>query len=582
MAAAAAPEKLQEMAAKGIAPGVRPAELLALLVVFSSSEREGVRAAAQKTLAALPDQLVNGALSADLQPAVIDALARACLEKREVLDKLLAMPRVHLETVEEVARGGSEAVTELIATNESRLLGHPRIIELLYLNKHTRMSTADRLIDLAVRNGVVLSGIPAFREAAAALQGELIPEASEEPTPDDLLFQETEQIASALENAPEEDTHHEDEEGKETLKDKYVPLYQRLANMTMSQKIRRAMLGSKEERMLLVRDSNQIVAGAAIRSPLMQENEIVLISRNKNIGDEVLRVISSKPEWLKSYTVKKNLVENPKTPVPVASRLVQHLREADLKNVAKSKNVTGPVKDAARRHTRPAQDLSEEDPTHERARLASGPGLLPRASSTPAGVLVVGATGRLGVEIAKRAIARRGDQGRAHRPRPAEARRARRRGGAARPRASSSSLAGSARPGRARANRRRARPDRRRRLDADAAVLLVDVGLLGLDLLQQPLRVRRGLGAREGGACAHEDSAEHGHLPSSNHEISLLRLTDWMLRAPPAISPSRNQGGSAGRPPSCISIVSLVTSNTWQVIPLQALRYSSLVEGAHA
>ncbi len=350
IAAPAAPEKLQEMAAKGIAPGVRPAELLALLVLFSTSDREGVRAAAQKTLAAPPDQLVNGALSADLQPAVIDALARACLGKRDVLEKILAMPRVDMETVEEVARSGSEAVCELIATNEERLLGHPRIIELLYLNKNTRMSTADRLIDLAARNGVVLHGIAAFKEATIALQGELIPEASDEPSPDDLLFQETEQLSRALESAPEEDTHHEDEEGQERLKDKYIPLYQRLANMTMSQKIRRAMLGSKEERMLLVRDSNQVVCGAAIRSPLMQENEIVLISRNKNIGDEVLRVISGKPEWLKSYTVKKNLVENPKTPVSVAARLVQHLRETDLRNVAKSKNVTGPVKDAARRH----------------------------------------------------------------------------------------------------------------------------------------------------------------------------------------------------------------------------------------
>jgi hypothetical protein len=99
-----------------------------------------------------------------------------------------------------------------------------------------------------------------------------------------------------------------------------------------------------------VRDSNRVVSGAAIRSPMMQEAEVVLISRNKNIGDEVLRVISSTPEWLKSYAVKKNLVENPKTPVTVATRLVQHLREADLRNVAKSKNVTGPVKDAARRH----------------------------------------------------------------------------------------------------------------------------------------------------------------------------------------------------------------------------------------
>jgi hypothetical protein len=350
IAAPNAPEKLQEMAATGIAPGVRPAELLALLVLFSRSDRSGVRAAAQKTLAAPPEQLVAGAITTDLHPAVIDALARACLERRDVLEKILAMPRVEMETVEEVAKHGSEAVTELIATNEERLLGHPRIIERLYLNKNTRMSTADRLIDLAVRNGVVLTGIAAFKEVTVALQNELIPQPSDEPTPDDVLFQETEQVARSLETPPDVDTHHEDDEGKERLKEQFLPLYKRLGAMTMSQKIRRAMLGTKEERMLLVRDSNRVVSGAAIRSPMMQEAEVVLISRNKNIGDEVLRVISTTPEWLKSYSVKKNLVENPKTPVTVATRLVQHLREADLRNVAKSKNVTGPVKDAARRH----------------------------------------------------------------------------------------------------------------------------------------------------------------------------------------------------------------------------------------
>jgi hypothetical protein len=212
------------------------------------------------------------------------------------------------------------------------------------------MSTADRLIDLASRNDVQLAGIPAFKEAQLALKDELICEASDEPTPDDLLFQETEEISRALESAPDEDTHHEDDEGKEQLKEKFLPLYKRIGAMTMSQKVRRAMLGTKEERMLLVRDSNRVVASAAIRSPLMQENEIVLLSRNKNLGDEVLRVISSTPEWLKSYAVKKNLVENPKTPVPAAIRLVQHLRENDLRGIMKSKNVTGPIKDAARRH----------------------------------------------------------------------------------------------------------------------------------------------------------------------------------------------------------------------------------------
>ena len=102
--------------------------------------------------------------------------------------------------------------------------------------------------------------------------------------------------------------------------------------------------------MLLIRDNNRIVATAAVRSPLMQEPEAALISRNRNISDEVLRIIGSTPELVKSYTVKKNLVENPRTPVMVAMRLIAHLREADLKMLAKSKNITGQVKDAARRH----------------------------------------------------------------------------------------------------------------------------------------------------------------------------------------------------------------------------------------
>jgi hypothetical protein len=350
IAAITAPEKLQQMAARGIAPGIKPGELVALLVVLSDSERPSVKETAEKTLAALPEPLLLGAIGADLPPRAIDVLARGAIGRIDVLEKLLAMPSIAPETVEELGRAGDEALTELIATNEERLLKHPRIIERLYLNKKTRMSTADRLIELATRNGVTLTGLPAFKEVAAALAEELIPLPSPEPTPDDILFQETQELSEALSSPAVEDTHREDDEGKEVLKDKFVPLYQRVAGMTISQKIRRALIGSKEERMLLVRDPSRVVASAVMRSPLMQESEVVLISKNRNISEEVLRIIGSTPEWTKSYTVKKNLVENPKTPVMIATRAVVHLREFDLRQIAKSKNVTGPVQEAARHH----------------------------------------------------------------------------------------------------------------------------------------------------------------------------------------------------------------------------------------
>jgi hypothetical protein len=345
-----APEKMQEMAARGIAPGIRPGEMVAVLVVLSSSERASVRDTAQQTLGKLPDQVLNGALGGALHPAVIDALAIAYAERYEIVERLISTAEIPIETVERLAKAGSEKVSEMIATNEERLLANPTIIEALYMNKRTRMSTADRLIELAVRNNIILHGIPAFREAALAIQNELILEASEEPTPDDILFQETEELAEKLRLTAGEDTHEETDEGQEVLKEAMIPLYKRIADMTISQKVRRAQLGSREERMLLVRDNNRMVSSAAVRSPMMQEDEAILISRNRNMSDEVLRVIGSTPEFTKSYSVKRNLVENPKTPISIATRLITFLRENDLRLLSKSKNVTGPVQEAARRH----------------------------------------------------------------------------------------------------------------------------------------------------------------------------------------------------------------------------------------
>ncbi|MRG90641.1 hypothetical protein [Polyangium spumosum] len=345
-----APPKLQELAARGVAPGLRPADALAVVVLLAKSERPEVATTARATLAALPPPLLAGALGSELHPAVIDALARAYVARVDVLEKLVTMPRVDLETIEHLARAGSELVTELVATNEARLLAHPRLIEQLYMNRATRMSTADRIVDLARRNGLELSGIPAFREAAAALEGELIPEPSDEPTPDDILFAETAALADTLAAPTPEDTHEASDEGAETVKPKFKPLYKLIADMSISQKVRRAQLGSKEERLLLVRDRSRLVASAVARSPMLQEDDVNLITKNRNVSEEVLRILGANAEWLKSYTIKRNLVENPKTPLSVSTRLIPLLRDADVRQLAKSKNVTAAIQEAARRH----------------------------------------------------------------------------------------------------------------------------------------------------------------------------------------------------------------------------------------
>ena len=344
----ASPAPLRQMAAKGIAPGLKPGDALTVLCLLAQGD-DPVAKGAAATLEALPPPLLKGALASPLPSFVLEVLALRYATDAEVMERVLAQPQLLDETVERAASRASEAVAELIATNEERLLRHPAVVEALYMNRATRMSTADRVLELAVRNGKVLHGIPAFEEAAQAIAGELIALPSEEPTPDDLQFQETQAVAEAIELAEGEDTHDPSEEtGEEKPKPKVLPLHAMLASLTISQRIRRAMLGTGAERMLLVRDTNKMVALAAIKSPMMQENDIARISTSRSVSDAVLSAIARNKAWVGNHTIKVNLVSNPRTPFVYASKFIGHLRDDELKILMKSKGVPAAVAQLAR------------------------------------------------------------------------------------------------------------------------------------------------------------------------------------------------------------------------------------------
>jgi hypothetical protein len=344
------PLPMRQMAARGVVPGLKAADMLTVIAALAEVEDEAVSKIAKATLDKLPPQLLAGAFTPDLQAGVIDVIARRYATEVSMMGQLLALPQIAMSTVASAAALASEAVAELIATNEERMLAHPVIIEKLYMNKATRMSTADRIIELAVRNKIDLSGIPAFKEAAAAIGEELIAEATAEPNFDDLQFQKTEKIAQAVKiDIEKEDTHAVDEAtGEEIVIDKIRPLYAQLAELSISKRIRRAQVGTAAERAILVRDPDRRVAVAAIKNPSIQEAEVVRISASRSAAEDVLRVIGSNKEWAGKYQVKLNLVMNPRCPLAFAARFVVQLRESELKTVARSKNVTGAVAQAAR------------------------------------------------------------------------------------------------------------------------------------------------------------------------------------------------------------------------------------------
>jgi ATP-dependent protease HslVU (ClpYQ) ATPase subunit len=225
------------------------------------------------------------------------------------------------------------------------LLAAPRIIEALYKNKNARMSTADRLVELAARNNVNLDGVATFRAHVEALRGMLIPaEPLAEPLPEDETFA----TAIAVDADDKDAVMVDPVEGTETLKEQFKPLSMQIREMNTAQKLRLTLVGNAAARAILVRDSNKVVQHAAIASPTMTEAEAVGIAFSKEVSEDVLRFIgNNRRDWLRNYELKRALIFNPKTPVGISLSLLAHLRDSDLKTLARSRNVGSAIKAAA-------------------------------------------------------------------------------------------------------------------------------------------------------------------------------------------------------------------------------------------
>ena len=116
-----------------------------------------------------------------------------------------------------------------------------------------------------------------------------------------------------------------------------------------NQKILLATKGGKEERTLLMRESNRLIQVAEIRNGRITEGEVTYIAQMRTVQDEVLRIISLNREWMKKYPIVRNMVMNPKTPLPIALNLLRRINEFDMKLMAKDRDVAEVLRREAKR-----------------------------------------------------------------------------------------------------------------------------------------------------------------------------------------------------------------------------------------
>ena len=328
---------MKAMAARGLAPLADARDLLSVLFQLSTDPDGQIRAAATKTARGLPENLTAPALErSDLSPKVLHFFA--ALVKRDSLaaEKILLNQVTADETIVDLGRRASEREVNLIVANEERLLRAPAIIGSIYANTKALQSVVDRAIELAIRNQVRVPGIAAWEDLVHELMSSGHVVRDEGPVADPIEGGKLDQLVRRYMSLGD---------------DEAIPNPQAVHELRVTTQMRIASMGPTMLRNALLRSRKSAVAMAAIKSPKVTEADAAKYAGNLSLGEEVIRYISSRREWTKSYGVKTALVNNPKCPMPSAMKLMPFLRERELSKLARSKNIPSALRAQARKLT---------------------------------------------------------------------------------------------------------------------------------------------------------------------------------------------------------------------------------------
>lgn len=122
---------------------------------------------------------------------------------------------------------------------------------------------------------------------------------------------------------------------------------QKIAKLSVGERVQLAMKGNKDERFILVRDGARVVCNAVLESPKLTDSEVETFAAMKNVQESVLRGIATKRKFMKNYAVIRILTANPRCPIDVSAPLLGHLLTQDLKHLSSNKNVPETVRKIA-------------------------------------------------------------------------------------------------------------------------------------------------------------------------------------------------------------------------------------------
>ena len=314
------PRDVQLAAARGTLP-LAGKDLLTVLFFLCSSQDAEIKKTAVTSLCELPVSILAPVLrDQSLHPQLLELLVRARAGDADLMGAVIMHPATSLMTLLSLAGKASPEVLERLAGHENLLAQNPVLIETMIANPAAGKALKDKL---------GWSG-PEPCDPSGSQPGPS-DDADEDVDMDEGRSQA--ELESLMEETEQEN----------------LSKYQIALQLKVDEKIKMALTGDKEWRSILIKESNKMVQAAVMKNPRISDGEVLAVTKNKSSSDEIIRIILLNKDWLKNYEIRKALVTHPKTPLPKALRFVSGLVMKDIKNLARSRQVSNIIATAARK-----------------------------------------------------------------------------------------------------------------------------------------------------------------------------------------------------------------------------------------
>ena len=313
-----APRDAQLAAARGALP-LAGKDLLTVLFFLCRSVDAEIKKSAVKTLRELPATILSPLCKDEsLHPQLLELMVRARMADGDLMGAVIMHPFVTVKTLLYLAQKAGADVLERLAGHQNMLYENPEIVDAIIAN-------------------------PAAEKALKFKLGWQDPEedTKQEPPQEDSEGDEETDEDGRSQTEIEALMEEADREG--------LSKYQIAMDLTVSEKIKMGLTGDKEWRSIMMKQSNKLIQGAVMKNPRISDGEVLMVAKAKTSSDDLIRIILLNKDWVKNYEIKKALLAHPKTPPPKALRFVSFLTMKDLKELAKSKQLTNIVSNAVRK-----------------------------------------------------------------------------------------------------------------------------------------------------------------------------------------------------------------------------------------